>query len=127
MKLTIQLDDEVYEQALEKYKTKAAVEKLLVKGFEVLNEVAPGDRYFIVHGEDRRGIEKIVQTTVASGKEVLRHLGNMSSVQIGSVTRTFTADELIRLKSQAAFHGWTPEKYMALTSDEAIRYVMDRF
>lgn len=126
MKLTIQLDDDVYEQALEVHKNKAGVEKAILKGFGLIKDIDPNERFFIITGEVRKGIEKVVQTTVADGPSVLRHLINMSKVKIGSVDRSFTADELIRLNTQAAFHGWTPERFLELTSDEAIRYVMDR-
>lgn len=126
MKITIQLDDEVYDEALKTHKTKAGVEKAILKGFDLLKGIAPDDRYFVVAGDERRELEKVVQTTLSSSKDVLRHLSNMSKLKIGSVERLFTADELVRLHTQAQFHGWTSEKYLALTSDEALRYVLDR-
>lgn len=126
MKLTIQIDDEIYDKLLKAHKSKAAVERLAVQGLDVMRKITPGDRFFVVAGEDRQGIEKIVQTTVANSSQLLKHISNMSKVRIGNVDRSFTADELIRLDTQAKFHGWTSEKYLELTSDEAIRYVMDR-
>lgn len=126
MRVILQLDDDAYDAALKLLGSKSAVERQLVRAWDAFAEVAADDRAFVVHGKQRQAIEKVVQTTVASAGDIVRHLSNMSKVKIGSVERLFTADELIRLETQAKFHGWTPEKFLELTSDEAIRYALDR-
>lgn len=126
MKLELQLEDELYDRLAQKV-GKAKVGKYLLACAGYFMDVEEGDRIVLLHGEDRRAIEQVLQTTLETPTQLVRELRNLSMLKIGTIERCFTASELVRLRDQATFHGWTVDKFLELTSDEALRYVSDRF
>ena len=126
MKLELQLEDEVYERLAQQVGKKQVAAEILRRA-AVLDPVAKDDRVVLLHGADRRAVEKILQTTLETSTQLVREMQNLSVLKIGTIERHFTASELVRLRDQAMFHGWTVDKFLELTSDEALRYVADRF
>lgn len=88
--------------------------------------VPADDRAVLISGEARKQLEAILQTTVDDGAKLVSMLKNMGSLKIGTIERVFSPSELVRLQDQARFHGWTEEKFLKMTSEEALDYIMNR-
>lgn len=124
MKITLTIPDELYEvyERHGKGDAPAAIKAQLDK----FKDVPPAERTLTVWGNDRLALEKIIQTTVESPERLLAFLRNAGSVKIGHVERIFSPAEMIRINTQAQFHGRTPREYVEMTANEALDYLFDR-
>lgn len=129
MKITINVPDDLFEQYEAQgvtpnrtYSAKDEIEARLIRFVGVSRH----DRALVIQGDDRKKLEEFFQTTVETPDRLLKFIKNMGSVKIGNVERVFTPDELLRLESQAKFHGWPTERFIAHTVGEAFDYMMER-
>lgn len=111
MKLSFTVPDSVYERYVVKFGVSGAYQRMR-KVLEEMQEVDPSDRYFIVHGDDRRAIEKIFQLTIADSAQLAKMVARLNAVSIEGTRMDFTTDELQRIKDQASFHGKTYEQFL---------------
>lgn len=129
MKITLNIPDEVFEtyekQGVTPNKTYTPKEEIEARIVRFAG-VSRHDRALIVQGDDRKKLEEFFQTTVETPERLLKFIKNMGMVKIGHVERVFTPDELLRLETQAKFHGWTSEKFIELTVNEALDYAFQR-
>lgn len=125
MKLTINVTEALYaviEERVGEGNVEKEVEKLVYK----FGGIPSGERTITIWGKDRLLLEGIFQTTIDDSTKLYQMLRNVASLKIGTIERVFSPSEVIRLTDQARFHGWTVEKFLELTSNEALDYVMDR-
>jgi len=125
MKVTITLPDTVYE-AIEARVGVENVGKELAKTIERFGHVPAGERALVIWGADRLKLEGVFQTTIDDAAKLYNMLRNTASLKIGIIERPFSPSEIIRLQDQARFHGWSEQKFLELTSNEALDYVMNR-
>jgi hypothetical protein len=89
---------------------------------EAFSSVEKGDRVLMLHGDARRAIEAVFQTTLDTPEKLLRLLKNMNTVKIQNIEVNFDEVELNRIKTQAAFHGRTTEQFIV----EMVQEIKDR-
>jgi hypothetical protein len=131
MKVTITVPDEQYDQftkeaeTASKWKavtTQEVIEAKLTRFAAIPNS----ERALVVWGPDRLKLEAVFQTTVETPERLYNMIRNVATLKIGVVERVFSPSEVIRLQDQARFHGWSEEKFLKLTSEEALDYVFNR-
>lgn len=126
MKVTIQLDDDAYAQYKKQSKTRddAGAREEIKARLVLFKDCSRDERHLLLVGDDRREVERLVQTTVETPERLIREIANLCTYRIGLVERTFTAEELIRIHAQAEFHGMAPEDYIKMTVEEIANQFM---
>lgn len=133
MRITLDLDDELYEALRAQVGAKKsdpptkvnALVKALVAEFHKLHK-DKSNRYFVVEGALRQALEKVFGTTVSTADELVRRVQNLSRVGIGEVTRPLTDGESIQLAEQANFWGQKPADYIQTTVDRVLNEALGR-
>jgi hypothetical protein len=128
MKLTIEIGEKTYEELLKKSLTKDSkgVEKVTARTVERFADVPDSDRVLVLRAPERREIEKVFQTTIENGAELIDKVRRLSAVGIGHVIRPLTTGETIALKEQAFFHGYSVEDWVKIVSDQVMTEIMGR-
>ncbi len=125
MKITINIPDAIYD-TYEKRVGEGAVVAEIEKTAVRFAAVPSGERTIVIWGADRLKLEGIFQTTIDSPEKLYQMLRNVATLKIGIIERVFSPNEVIRLQDQARFHGWSEQKFLELTSNEALDYVFNR-
>lgn len=109
MKVTVTITDALYE-------TLAAITP---KGKDV-SDTAAGilaaypldirERHLVVSAEERKSIEKILNASIPTTKELLKRIENHASVKIGNIRLTPTTAQMKKLETRAANNHRTPEE-----------------
>ena len=122
MQISLKMEDSLYNDYLTQYGSPMHYKKMkdAIEAFKPVK-----DRYLILHGEGRRAIEQIFQTTIDDPQRLERLIKNLCSVQIGPVEVQFTADQLARMDMQARFFGKSTEEFVKETIEELIRRFME--
>lgn len=125
MKVTLSVPDETYDTLRKqaKDKTEKGVASEILARIERFKDAPPSDRVLVLQAPERRQLERLFQTTLGSVEDLISKVRRLCSVSFGTVEVPFTYDELIRLREQAEFHGWTPEQFVTMVSSE----LKDRF
>lgn len=111
MDIKIRLEDRLYDQYLTKHGSPKHY-RMMKQAIEAFSQVTDGDRVLILHGDERRAIEAIFETTLDTPEKLLRLIKNMNTVKIEGVEVNFDEAELTRLATQASFHGRTTEQFI---------------
>lgn len=129
MKVTMSIPDETYEafQKQVKGKGEAAVRDEILARIERFKDVPPSDRVLVLKADERRQLERLFQTSVTSAADLISKVRKLCSVTFGSLEIPFTYDEMVRLRTQASFHGWEPEAFVTMVSNELKDRFFDRF
>jgi len=125
LKLNIQIEDtlhDLYEREMGFPKAYTHIKRAI----EEFSRIAFNDRVLILHGDQRRELEAVFQTTLDTPEKLIKLVKNMNSVKIQGVEVNFDEADLARMKVQASFHSRTQEEFIKMTVDEAMRYLMDR-
>lgn len=128
MKITLSLDDDLYDlfKAQAKNKNKQGVEDEILERLERFKNIPRDDRAICVFGKDRQDLEKIFQTTVDSPKDLIGKVQRLCSVTVGPIDRPLTAGELTTLKTQAEFAGLPPDEYFRSFANRVIDEALGR-
>lgn len=127
MRVTLVVPDEIVEQYKAQTPKDKTLTQVMAERLKAFAAYPPHERVFVLGGKDRQALEAIFQTTINSVPDLITKVKNLGLLQIGPVIRTLTAGELCRLRDQANFHGWTPEKWAEFTCGEAMDIVFNRF
>lgn len=132
MKVTLNIDDDLYEKIVKQVRAKKG-ETLKVNNRirEIIEEFAdlladPTDRYIVLHGNMRREVEKIFQTTIESADHLVTKLQGLSRFGIGEVIRPLTEGESIQLMTQANFWGQKPAEFVETTMNRVLDETLGR-
>jgi len=130
MRVTIDINDDLYQSLKARSggdKGKAEVNKRIKAVLGEFNPVgADGNRYFVVEGEDRQGIEAIFETTVSDAPALIKHIGHLSTVGIGEVTQHLTEGQSRQMTEQAQFWGQTGAEYFKSTMEKVLDETLGR-
>lgn len=121
MIINLKIEDSLYD----KYLTTFGAPKhyaQMKRAIEEFSGIKYGERTVILHGDERRELEAIFQTTIDDPAKLIRLTKNLHSVRIDGIAVDFTPDELARIEMQASFHGRSTETFIK----EMISEIKDR-
>lgn len=125
MQLNLKLEDKLYDHYLQKFGSPMHY-RAMKRAVEAFKDIDTGkDRFLLLHGDDRRAIEAIFQTTLDDPAKLIKLIKNMCTFKIGEVEVQFTSEQLARMDMQAKFHGRTTEQYIKETVTELLARFME--
>lgn len=111
MIINLKVPDDLFEAYVRKYGIPRAW-GVMKDHLEFMKDVSSGDRFYIVHGDERRELEAIIGTTAADAKQLIQQIKKLNMYKIGGKEIVFTDDELARISMQAKFHGRTIDQFI---------------
>lgn len=120
MVVTLALPDELYA----KYAGYGSdPRKAMVAQLTRFQDVSPTDRVILLHGDDRRALEAVLQRKLESVDELIKLVTRMASVSVGDVTLTLSPTQLKRLEGEAKFFKQELPGYVSKRLGEAVRSI----
>lgn len=125
MDIKLRVDDRLYDEYLTKHGSPLHY-KMMKQAIEAFTQVKNGDRFLLLHGDDRRSIEAIFQTTLDTPEKLLNLIKKMNNFKIEGVEINFDEAELARIATQASFHGRTTEQFIKEMAQEIKDRMLER-
>lgn len=125
MKFSLTIPDETFETYVTKFGLPGCYAQMR-SAVEAFKNFDKNDRYVVIHGDVRRDIEAIFQTTVDSQDKLAKLIKNLNSVRIQDVDIRFSAEDLSRIEEQASFHGKDKETFIKEMVEEIVATMMER-
>ena len=126
MRLTIQLDDDLYEDYLKQAGSEETVPEEIAARLAAFSKVDPNRRNLVLHGQSLQDLEQVMEHPIADTDQLIRELKTFRTFRIGSIEVKLTEDELTRLQGMAEFHGKSSDEFLKDTIDEVMGYVLER-
>jgi hypothetical protein len=121
MIVNLKIPDSLYDEYLTRFGSPAHWARMK-EAIEAFLPIPKGERVLLLHGDARKAIEAIFQTTLDSPEKLLRLIRTMNQVKIHGVEINFDESELTRIATQATFHGRSTEVFIK----EMVTEIKDR-
>lgn len=111
MIINLKIPDSLYERYFNAYGSPQHY-VMMKKALEEFSDIPTNDRWFGVHGEQRKRIERALDIPIGNAKELADKIERINAFSIEGENIQFDQGELERIDMQAKFHGKTRQEFV---------------